>query len=164
MRVTRNASRLPGLCQPLVPSPGCGLHRKATESGLQGEEPGKLWAGCVCKSGETEAQEGSGSSDLGLVPGPCELYLPGGSCRVGEQLQTMFFQPGLRWCLPLPPLPSLPLWGSDRNLRSSLPLSPTCKLSADPVASPFIVCLEFPLPQPCLLRVLPVCRGLPVNT
>lgn len=60
------------------------------------------------KMGKLRLKRGqaSGSSDLRLVPQPCELYLPGGSCRVEEQLQTLFFQPGLRWCLPLPPLPT----------------------------------------------------------
>lgn len=64
-----------------------------------------------------------------LVSGPCELCLPGGSCRAEQQFQTAL--PAWAPVLPAPPT-GLPLappasWGSDRNPRFLCPLISICQ-------------------------------------
>lgn len=51
------------------------------------EEPGKHQAGCVCRDGAAQAP---GSVTWALVPGPCALCLPGGSCSVEQHYKQLF--------------------------------------------------------------------------
>lgn len=119
----------------------------------------------ICKDGETglRGAQAPGSGDLDIGAWALCMCFPWWLTQGGTPFANSAL-PIWAQVVPAPPaailLAAPPLWGSYRNLRFFLPLTTTCKLSADPVAAAFIDCPEFPLLTPILTNS----EGVPVNT